>query len=254
MKITQIRNATTIIDYAGKRILVDPMLSPKGTLPPFPNSLSGDNRPNPLHELPLPIDGIVKGIDAVFLSHLHIDHWDNTAKGILPKDVKIFVQDEVDKKEIESADFTNVEVLTENTQLGGITLSRTKAQHGRGEILKLAGLVCGVVLRHPSEKTLYIVADSVWFEGVEEALEKYNPDIITINGGDNQFVGSGQLIMGKYDVKKMYDTAPNARLFITHMEGVNHNTLSRAELKAFLRENNMTDRVAVPSDGESFIY
>lgn len=31
MKITQIRNATLIIEYAGKRFLTDPMLGPKGS-------------------------------------------------------------------------------------------------------------------------------------------------------------------------------------------------------------------------------
>lgn len=32
MKIQQIRNATIIIEYAGKRFLVDPMLGEKGRL------------------------------------------------------------------------------------------------------------------------------------------------------------------------------------------------------------------------------
>lgn len=254
MKITQIRNATIVVEYAGKKILVDPMLSPKGILPSFPNPLSGDNRSNPLQELPLPINEVIKDIDAVFLSHLHYDHWDNAAKEILPKNIRIFVQDDADKKEIESAGFTNVEILTEETELEGVKLSRTKAQHGYGETLKIAGKVCGMVLKHDLEKTLYIVADSVWYEGVEEALQKHKPDVITINGGDNQFVGSGQLIMGKHEVKKMYETAPNAQLFVTHMEGVNHNTLSRAELKEFLKENNIADRVAIPDDGESIVY
>ena len=30
MNITQIRNATQLITYAGKRFLIDPMLAPKG--------------------------------------------------------------------------------------------------------------------------------------------------------------------------------------------------------------------------------
>ncbi len=161
MRINQIRNATLIIEYAGKKFLVDPMLSKKGTLPPFPNSLRQDDSPNPLVELPIPVKEIVDGIDAVLLSHLHIDHWDEAAKELIPKGVTIFVQDEADKKEVESAGFTNVEVLTENSTFEGIGLSRTKAQHGRGEILKLAGNVCGCVFKHPSEKTLYIAADTV---------------------------------------------------------------------------------------------
>jgi hypothetical protein len=47
-------------------------------------------------------------------------------------------------------------------------LIKTKGEHGRGEILKLAGLVCGVVFKHQSEKTLYIAGDTVWYVAVQE--------------------------------------------------------------------------------------
>ena len=36
MNITQIRNATIIVQYAGKKFLIDPMLADKGAYPPFP--------------------------------------------------------------------------------------------------------------------------------------------------------------------------------------------------------------------------
>lgn len=32
MNITHIRNATQLISYAGKRLLIDPMLAPKGLI------------------------------------------------------------------------------------------------------------------------------------------------------------------------------------------------------------------------------
>ena len=35
MNITHIRNATQIIDYAGKKFLIDPMLADKGAWPGF---------------------------------------------------------------------------------------------------------------------------------------------------------------------------------------------------------------------------
>jgi L-ascorbate metabolism protein UlaG (beta-lactamase superfamily) len=254
MKIQQIRNATLVIDYAGKKFLVDPMLSPKGTFPAFPNSLRGDDSPNPIVELPVPADDIIKDIDAVFLSHLHIDHWDDAAKEILPRQIKIFVQNDHDRQEVTSSGFLNVEVLTEHTKLEGILLSKTKAQHGRGQILKLAGNVCGLVLSHPEEKRLYIAADTVWFEGVQEALDQYQPEVIVLNGGDNQFVQGGSLVMGKEDIYEVYKASPKAKIIVCHVEAVNHYTLTRAELKEFLDEKNMTDRVLVPDDGESINF
>ena len=35
MNIEHIRNATAVIEYGGKRILIDPMLSDKGSFDPF---------------------------------------------------------------------------------------------------------------------------------------------------------------------------------------------------------------------------
>ncbi len=52
MNIQQIRNATIIVEYGGKKILIDPMLGKKGCMQPFPFSRNQHLR-NPLHELPL---------------------------------------------------------------------------------------------------------------------------------------------------------------------------------------------------------
>jgi L-ascorbate metabolism protein UlaG (beta-lactamase superfamily) len=40
MKITQVRNATLLLDYAGTRFLIDPMLSAKGAFPEQPAAQS----------------------------------------------------------------------------------------------------------------------------------------------------------------------------------------------------------------------
>ena len=78
MKIQQIRNATIILEYAGKRILVDPMLGEKGSFAPFPLSNHQELR-NPLHDLPVKAEVIVSNIDCVLLTHLHLDHIDDAA-------------------------------------------------------------------------------------------------------------------------------------------------------------------------------
>lgn len=253
MNIQHIRNATLIVQYAEKKFLIDPFLAEKGTYPPFPNSLRQDQQ-NPLVSLPLSIDEIISGIDAVIVTHLHLDHWDDTAKEVLPKEIKIFVQNEEDAVEIKNAGFINVEVLQENTVFQDIKLTKTKGEHGRGGILKLAGLVCGVVFEHQSEKTLYVAGDTVWYEAVQEVIDTHKPEVIVVNGGDNQFLQGGSLVMGKEDIYEVYKAAPNAKILSVHMEAVNHWTLSREELRTFVNEKGITSNVLVPNDGESYTF
>ncbi|MGG0381698.1 MBL fold metallo-hydrolase [Priestia filamentosa] len=253
MNIKQIRNATIVVEYANKKFLIDPMLGEKGAYPPFPNSPRQDQN-NPLVSLPTSVEDIIDGVDAVIVTHLHLDHFDEAAQRILPKDIKMFVQNEEDAKEVQNAGFQNVEVLTKDTVFEGIQLVKTRGEHGRGEILKLAGLVCGMVFKHQSEKTLYVAGDTVWYDAVREEIDTHNPDIIVVNGGDNQFFEGGSLIMGKEDIYEVYKAAPNAHIIVVHMEAVNHWGLSREELNKFINEKDMTSRVEVPDDGESYTF
>jgi len=253
MKIHQIRNATIVLEYAGKKFLIDPMLAEKGVYPPFPNSPRQDKK-NPLVDLPISVDQIINGIDAVIVTHLHYDHWDEAAADALPKDIKLFAQNEEDATEIRHAGFQDVEVLQENTVFEGIQLIKTKGEHGRGEILQLAGLVCGIVFKHPSEKTLYVAGDTVWYNAVQDTIHTHEPEIIVVNAGDNQFFEGGSLVMGINDVYEVYKAAPNAKIIAVHMEAVNHWALSREDLKKFTIDIGIETNVFVPNDGESYSF
>lgn len=94
MNITQIRNATQLITYAGKRFLVDPMLAPKGAYPGFPGTAHADIR-NPTVDLPVEVTTLLDA-DAVIVTHTHDDHWDQTAIALIAKDKPIYVQNDSD--------------------------------------------------------------------------------------------------------------------------------------------------------------
>ncbi|MED4116636.1 MBL fold metallo-hydrolase [Priestia megaterium] len=259
MKINQIRNATIIVKYANRKFLIDPMLAEKGTLPPFGPGIGLPSAPrqdqnNPLVSLPTSIDNIIQNIDAVIVTHLHFDHWDDAAKETLPKGIKMFVQNEEDATEVKKAGFQHVEVLQEDTVFEGIQLIKTKGEHGRGEMVKIAGEVCGIVFKHASEKTLYVAGDTVWYDAVQEVIDTHKPEIIVVNGGDNQFFEGGSLVMGKEDIYEVYQAAPNSQIIVVHMEAVNHWNLSREELKSFISEKGIASTVLVPDDGESYTF
>lgn len=185
------RNATLIIEYAGEKFLVDPMLAEKGAFPGFegtPNS----HLANPLVDLPVPMDEILD-VDAVVVTHAHPDHWDDAAIKLVPKNMLIFVQNENDAVQIQAQGFKNIRVMGENTVFDDITLIKTPGRHGGEKTVEkwgdLLGHVSGVVFSHPNEKTLYIAGDTVWYEGVEENLKKHEPDVVILNSGDAQVLG-----------------------------------------------------------------
>ena len=256
MKFQQLRNATIIIEYAGKKILVDPMLAEKGAVPGFEGTINS-HLANPLVDLPISIDEILD-VDAVIVTHIHPDHWDEAAINLVPKDMLIFTQNEKDAAEIQAQGFSNIRVLGENTDFDDITLIKTPGRHGGEKTMEkfaeLLGHVSGVVFKHPEEKTFYIAGDTVWYEGVEENLKKYDPDVVVLNSGDAQVLGYDPIIMDKKDVYEVYKAAPRATIIASHMESVNHAMLSRKELREFISEKGMTQRVLVPEDGESCIF
>ncbi len=256
MQFTQIRNATLKINYAGKKFLIDPWLVGKGAIPGFGGTIN-DHIRNPTADLPMPVSEIVD-VDAVILTHDHPDHWDEVARQAIRKDIPFFVQHEKDAHAVRSVGFSNVRLLDEDTDYEGITLIRTPGQHGRPKVLEdmkaLLGEVSGVVLKHPDEKTFYIAGDTVWCQAVEDSLNKYRPDIVVLNSCDAQVIGNESIIMGKQDIYEVYKAAPDVTIIASHMEAVNHATLTRKELREFLSEKAMTQRVLVPEDGESYTF
>lgn len=254
MYIQQIRNATIIVQYAGKKFLVDPLLADKGAYPPFSAGIREDMR-NPIIDLPMSVHEIIKDLDAVILTHLHLDHYDEIAKQVLPKGIKVFVQNEQDAKLVNNDGFQQVEVLAEDTIFEGIRLIKTQGEHGRGEeLLEIMGQVCGIVFKHADEKTLYIAGDTVWYDGVRQEIDTHFPEIIVVNAGDNTIQDMGSLIMGREDVYEVHNAAPNATIIAIHMEAVNHWTLSREELKRFGEEKGFSSSLLVPEDGESYTF
>lgn len=61
--------------------------------------------------------------------------------------------------------------------------------------------------------------------------------------------------MGKEDLYRAYQAAPQATVIGSHMESVNHGMQSRQDLRDYIAEKKMDrQRVLVPADGESYSF
>lgn len=256
MQFQQIRGATSIVTFGGRRFLIDPFFAPRGSQPPVPSPYN--TLANPLVDLPLPIDALT-AVDAVIVTHMHhFDHFDAMAAQALPKDIPVFVQSGKEADDMRALGFHQVTPLVaEGITFGTVTLHRTRALHGDGVTaayyyhkFQLPADACGVVFCAPGEKVFYVAGDTLWFDGVQHAIETYRPQIIALNAANAQMYDGTPILMGVDGVREVALAAPDAILIATHMDAVNHARLSRAGLKAFAKAEGLTPRLCIPEDGE----
>lgn len=247
MRLHQLRNATIIVEYSGFRILIDPMFAPKGANEPI------IDKPWPYHEIPVPPKDVIKNIDAVIVTHLHIDHFDKYAQDILPKETKIFVQDMFDKNALEKEHFKNIEILSfDGTEFEGIKLYKTECRHGIKadveHVFLAKGLrweAMGVVFRANNEPTLYLAGDTIWYDRIKETIDIHKPKYIVLNTSAAK-VYDEQILMGIEDIKAVHEYYPEGKLLAVHLDCVENAPLSRADL----RNSEVKDYIYPPADGE----
>ena len=247
MRLRLIRHATLVVEYAGETVLIDPMLDDAGARPAIQNSPNPRN--NPLLPLPIPAEEVVQGVDAVLVTHTHSDHWDATAQKVISKPLPLYGQPE-DEQKFDSAGFTSVHAIQTTAKYNGIEIARTGGQHGTGEIAKKMAPVSGFVLRSSGEPTVYVAGDTIWCPEVEDALNRFQPDIVVVNAGGARFLEGDPITMTADDVIQVCRAAPNAQVVAVHMEAINHCLLTRGDLAFQLEAARVIHQVAIPNDGD----
>jgi L-ascorbate metabolism protein UlaG (beta-lactamase superfamily) len=232
MRITLVRNATLVLELGNRRFVVDPMLDDAGTRPP----IEGTRNPiaNPTVPLPFPAEEVVRGLDAIIVTHRHRDHLDGTAERLLPRDVPVFCQPE-DEEALRELGL-DARPVADALDWDGLRIVRTPGRHGSGEMATLLAPVSGFVL-----DDLYVAGDTVWYEGVEETIARHEPRVAVVNAGGAEFEQGGLIIMGVDDVRQVAARVPT--VVAVHLEALNHCYLTRAALRAELPD------VLVPDDG-----
>jgi L-ascorbate metabolism protein UlaG (beta-lactamase superfamily) len=234
VKLTLVRNATLLLELRGRRVLVDPMLDEAGARPPVEST--PNQRRNPLVSLPRPAEELVQGLDAVLVTHLHRDHFDETAARLLPRDVPVFCQPE-DEESLRGVGLDARPVATA-LDWDGVPLTRTGGRHGTGEIADQLGPVSGFVL-----DGLYVAGDTIWCAEVEEAIARHRPRVAVVNGSGACFLEGGPLVMTTAEVREVVARVPT--VVVVHLEAINHCRETRAEVRAAVPE------ALVPEDGET---
>lgn len=250
MRLRLLRHATLLLEYAGQRLLLDPMFAAVDAQNPIGNA--ANDRRWPLVPLPVTAAELATtcaSLDGVLVTHTHPDHWDPDAIAILPKSLPLVCQPH-DLDAMTKAGFTAATAVTDRLTWRDVEVHRTDGRHGTGDLAARLGPVSGFVLKHAEEPTLYVAGDTVWCDEVQAALAAHQPDVIVVNAGAAQFLQGGVITMDLPDLIAVAKAAPQAAIVAVHFETVNHCLLTRAACREALAAASLSRRVRVPNDGD----
>ncbi len=249
MKIRLIRSATLRIEYARSSFVIDPYLAAKHSRP----SYAGKSQ-NPLVDLPCsPLD-VIAGIEWVFVSHLHSDHFDPAAQELLPRGIPILCQPD-DKPHIEAKGFHHVIPVDDTIAWLGMTIVRTPCQHGSGEVLAEMGQASGFVMMADHEPTVYWAGDTIWNKAVAGIIALYRPGVIITHSCGAVWGNDILIVMDAAQTIEVCRAAPESRIIATHMDALDHATISREALRQYADASGVgPERLLIPADGAELVF
>lgn len=250
MKFLHVRHATSLLEYAGYKLLIDPLFADKDEYSAIP--LTPNKRRNPLVPLSTPIKKLLYA-DMILSTHSHPDHFDEKAKELLDKNLDLICQPS-DVKTYKSNGFLNVIPIKENSTHKNISIVRVDAQHGTGITKKLMGASSGYILSSDNEPTIYITGDTIFNTSVKGNIEKYSPDILIINAGSPKFLNSDRIVMNILDVEETLKVSPHLKFIIVHLDTFNHCIETREDIKEYFSAERLNEmgvkHFYIPDDNE----
>ncbi len=260
MKIHHLRNATFIIESNDYHILIDPMLSDKGALPPF-TYLAHKPRRNPLVSLPENASGLLEKVTHCLVTHsqkwgigllAHTDHLDNPGKkflrshkipvSTLQKDAAFMNKNGLPVEK--GLDYWQPQPFLEGT------ITAIPARHGHGWISSIMANGAGFFLELPDEPSIYIAGDTVYTGDVDRVLIDLKPDIAVIACGNASLDLGSHILMSLDEIIQFIQKAPG-KVIANHLEALNHCPIMREQLHDAFLNNDLLSKTFIPADGES---
>jgi L-ascorbate metabolism protein UlaG (beta-lactamase superfamily) len=156
-----------------------------------------------------------------------------------------------DRDAIKATGFEDVRAIGDAIRVGDVTIRTTRGRHGPPEVLEDMGEVSGFLISAPSEPKLYWAGDTILCPEVEAVLAGERPDLVVIHGCGALWNGKGPLVMDAAMVMETLRLAGEATVIVTHLDAVDHATVSRADIRALAAADPVaTARLHIPDDGE----
>ncbi|AHL33462.1 Zn-dependent hydrolase [Pseudomonas brassicacearum] len=257
MKIQQIRNATIILEFGRHRVLVDPMLAGKGTLPPL--RLFGATQRNPLVELPASTKNDLETVTHCLITHCqkgHFDHLDRAATRWLRERQIPVICTPHDARYLAKRGLNVQPLAKEHHQPGaflGGNIRTVRCTHGRGLVGKLMEHGVGYLIELPGEPSVYLTGDTVLTPTVREFVLRHQPQVSVVPAGGARFDVGGDIIMG-IEETVAFTRLAHGTVVANHLEAISHCPTTRTALAEAAARAGVRDRILIPDDGQALVF
>ncbi|MFC4258840.1 MBL fold metallo-hydrolase [Marinobacter lacisalsi] len=256
MNITQLRNATMIVEIGGHRILVDPMLAPMGAIPPLKYATRARRR-NPLVDLPQGADAQLGTVTQCLITHCqkgHFDHLDRAgAKWLRKHNIPVFcMRGDAAFLSAKGLSVTPLEPGRRQGLLNG-EVTPVPCVHGTGLVGRFMAHGFGFYLEFPGEPSVYIAGDTILTNDVRDFILHHQPDVCVIPAGGASFDVGGEIIMGADEVAAVARLSTGV-IVANHLEALDHCPVTREQLRALGERESLGSQLRIPGDGETLRF
>jgi L-ascorbate metabolism protein UlaG (beta-lactamase superfamily) len=250
MRIHHFRNATMVVETATVVLLIDPMLGPVGTMPPFA-FVRFKARRNPTVPLPKSSSLVLDRVTHCLITHRHPDHLDQAAEKFLrERNTPIFCS-LMDESALHKRGLNVVQSIDYWQRIDFLEgkIEGIPARHGYGFIAKPMGNVMGYYLELPGEPSLYLSSDTIYTEAVDKVLTDYKPQVSVLAAGSARFDLFQPVLMNLKDILKFIRIAPGT-IVANHLEAINHCPTPRQQLHKVVAAQGLSEKTILPEDGD----
>lgn len=249
MQLQLVRSATLRVEYNRRWFVVDPYLAARHSRPSY-----AGKSPNPLVDLPFPAHEVMADVDMVLISHLHSDHFDPAAQELLPRDTPIFCQ-LGDEARLAAMGFRHVTPIAGSLTWHGIEITRTPCQHGSGDVLVDMGQASGFIFRAGQEPAVYWAGDTIWNDVLAGIVARVRPQVIVTHSCGAVWGDGVLIVMDAAQTIEVCRAAPWSAVVATHMDSVDHATVSRSDLRQAAAAHGIRpEQLLIPADGETLVF
>ena len=172
------------------------------------------------------------------------------AQSLVPKQLPLICQPG-DEDKIRSYGFSDVTPLADVIDWHGIRLQRREGSHGLGPVVQKMGSVMGFSITARNEPSLYWAGDTVLYPPVETIVADTEPEIIIIHPCGARWDGD-LITMDAAEAVATCRLAPASIVVATHMDLLDHATVSRDELRRYSIDQGVSPhQLLIPQDGET---